>query len=375
MSAGDKTDHHIQDAAEAYLVWQLQLAIERSDLALVKSSERLKKAFDNYIDQRGVRSEFGRSEYKANVDLVVQELAAKLADHFLGLRLSFEDVEKDYRDRKLKGDLEIQLSKGSPVSVSVKNYKKGFRRIQLCSGTWNSFLNNFLFTADGVGMFIDPRDGSRFKGSDVERRNQIVIWLGLESLIEVYEFIDATNKKIRKFYIDEPAARFWADVEDRWKADCALYGNLASERLSSALDQVEPTAVKRRLLQMAGLSYEEELLLLGQGKYLCSLFSEPYRKLLKAANDDSTTVSYQARKQSLIFTIRDDQNRSLAEVQVPFTLQKNGAWHLPRSPYKGKQYHEKEGLELAYGERRPAKSRELATSTNTYLDLGAIGVT
>ena len=61
-------------------------------------------------------------------------------------------------------------------------------------------------------------------------------------------------------------------------------------------------------------------------------------------------------------------------IEVPFTLQKNGAWHLPKVKYSGTQYNEKEGIDLLHGERRPKKSKEIATSINTYLNLKKAGV-
>ena len=190
----------------------------------------------------------------------------------------------------------------------------------------------------------------------------------------MYKFIDETNDAIRVFYADSPNARMWQSISARWKTDCATYGERAAKRLSDALHQIDPTKVKQRLLVMSGLNFEEELLLMGKGKYLSSLVSKPYRQLLEAVNQRSTIVRHQATGQSLKLSIRSDNDKELIGIQVPFTLQKNGAWHLPKEPYVGKRYHPKEKIQLAYGERRPKKSRELSTSTNTYLDLRRAGL-
>jgi hypothetical protein len=261
-----------------------------------------------------------------------------------------------------------------PLSISVKNYKNGYKRIQLCSGTWNSFLNNFLFEPDGVGMFIDPKNGERFNGSNRQRRDSLIRHLGLEPLIDVYRFIDETNDSIRAFYADNPKARMFQDVADLWKTDCEIHGTHAAKQLENALSKVNPIKVKHRLLVMTGLNFEEELLLMGKGKYLCSLVNIPYRELLSAVNHQSTRVDHRATGQSLKFSIQSNNGKELLEIEVPFTLQKNGAWYLPKEPYFGKKFHAKEGISLEYGERRPKKSRELATSTNTYLDLARLGL-
>ena len=374
MGAGDRDDHYVQDGSEAYLVWQLQLEAERQRCALSKSAATLKSTFDSYIDVRDARVHFDRSDYKVNVDKVAKKLVHDLSAHFLDQQFDFVDVEKENRDRNKKGDLEIRFADGKSISISVKNYKNGYERIQLCSGTWNSFLNNFLFIPDGVGQFLDPDNGERFSGSDREKRDSLIIRLGLEPLINVYKFIDETNDAIRAFYADSPNARMWQSISARWKTDCATYGERAAKRLSDALHQIDPTKVKQRLLVMSGLNFEEELLLMGKGKYLSSLVSKPYRQLLEAVNQRSTIVRHQATGQSLKLSIRSDNDKELIGIQVPFTLQKNGAWHLPKEPYVGKRYHPKEKIQLAYGERRPKKSRELSTSTNTYLDLRRAGL-
>lgn len=374
MGAGDRQDHHVQDSAEAYLVWQLQLAAESNGRALSQNANALKADFDSYVDIRNARQSFDTSEYKANVDTVVRPLFEALANAFPSENFDFVDVEKENRDLKKKGDLEIRFGTRPPVSVSVKNYKKGFKRIQLCSGTWNSFLNNFLFTPVGVGTFLDPRDGAVFSGSNRQLRDEIIRYLGLDPLIAVYQFIDQTNDAVRDFYVRDSAAAMWAPIATRWKQDCVRFGTEAANQLTDALNGIEPRLVKRRLLVMAGLNFDEELLLMGQGLFLCSLVNKKYRDLLTEVNDDQASVQVTSRAQTMKLTIHAKEGRELAAVDVPFTLQKNGAWHLPKVSYKGTEFHLKEGIELAYGQRRPKKSKELATSTNTYLDLGRLGL-
>ena len=63
----------------------------------------------------------------------------------------------------------------------------------------------------------------------------------------------------------------------------------------------------------------------------------------------------------------------MLSVNIPFTINKNGAW-MSGTPYEGSTAYHNEPYPLAYNERRPRKSRELATSINTYLDLKSTGV-
>lgn len=374
MSAGDSIDHYCQDAAEAYLVWKLQECAEIANRAIVVDAESKRIAFENYVRARSIEATFSQSEYKKNVDAVVLDIFRDLERTFGGELFRFIDVEKEYRDLKRKGDLEIHFSGKPRRSVSVKNYKNGFARIQLCSGTWNSFLNNFLFESVGVGTFVNPRDGSTFSGADRDLRNTLARDMGMSALIEFYDLSDRVLDDIRNYYVHSDAARFWQNISERWKRDCVRYGTEAAVTLVRVLAAIPKDTVRKRLLSMAGLNFEEEILLLGRGRYLCSLFNEKYRHLLDQANAPGGSVCVSAAGQTVTFVLLDESKNRVLDLQVPFTLQKNGAWHLPKEAYEGKIYHAKENTELAYGERRPKKSKELNTSTNTYLDLVRIGI-
>ena len=84
-------------------------------------------------------------------------------------------------------------------------------------------------------------------------------------------------------------------------------------------------------------------------------------------------VEYTTNGKGLLFTLCDSVG-VIVNIEVPFTLQKNGAWHLPKTKYIGTQYHNKEGVALIHGERRPKKSKEISTSINTFLNLKKSGV-
>ena len=84
-------------------------------------------------------------------------------------------------------------------------------------------------------------------------------------------------------------------------------------------------------------------------------------------------VEYTTNGKGLLFTLCYSVG-VIVNIEVPFTLQKNGAWYLHKAKYSGTQYHSKEGVDLVYGQRRPRKSKEISTSINTYLNLKKAGV-
>ena len=373
MGAGSRKDHYIQDAAEAYIVYRLQDLAVKNGTALSNCAEDKKKLFDIYCYDRGITSDFEKSIYKENIDAIVEGFYSDLVNEYPGKKFDFVDVEKEFRDKKWKGDFIIQFEDESYVSFSLKNYKKGFDRIQLCSGTWHSFLNNFLFKSAGVGTFIDPYTQEVFQGCDYDRRDSLVDRLGYSNLKNVYNFFDSVNTTIKEYYTYGDTANQWSNVSLKWKQDCANYGLEAATKIIDALNGIDNDKVKQRILQMAGLTYDEEILLVGKGKYLSSLFNKRYRDILKRVNSDDCVVEYNTNKKGVLFTLRDS-NGIIVSIEVPFTLQKNGAWYLPKQRYSGTEYHPKEKINMIYGQRRPKKSKEIATSINTYLNLKKAGV-
>jgi len=373
MGAGDSKTHMIQDAAEAYIVYRLQDLAVKNNTALTDSAEDKKKIFNIYCYDRGITSDFEKSIYKENIDAIVEGFYSDLVNEYPDKKFDFVDVEKEFRDKKWKGDFIIQFENESYVSFSLKNYKKGFDRIQLCSGTWHSFLNNFLFKSAGVGTFIDPYTQEVFQGCDYDRRDSLVDRLGYSNLKNVYNFFDSVNTTIKEYYTYGDTANHWSNVSLKWKQDCANYGLEAATKIIDALNGIDNDKVKQRILQMAGLTYDEEILLVGKGKYLSSLFNKRYRDILKRVNSDDCVVEYNTNGKGVLFTLRDS-NGIIVSIEVPFTLQKNGAWYLPKQRYSGTEYHPKEKINMIYGQRRPKKSKEIATSINTYLNLKKAGV-
>ena len=373
MGAGCAKDHFIQDAAEAYIVYLLQANAVKNKVAITDDVIVKYNTFIEYCEDRDILDEFNKSVYKENIDVTINKLISDLLDKYPNRKFDFLDVEREFRDKKLKGDFIIQFEDGSFISFSLKNYKKGFNRIQLCSGTWHSFLNNFLFESAGVGTFFNPFTQEVFQGCNREYRDSLIEKLGYDALKEVYTFFDSINDTIKKFYTYGEQARYWKNVSAQWKGDCAAYGLKAAEKIISALDSIPKDMIKNRIIKMAGLNYDEEILLVGNGKYLCSLFNQKYAQILKRVNSTESVVEYITNGKGLLFTLCDSVG-VIVNIEVPFTLQKNGAWHLPKTKYVGTQYHNKEGVALIHGERRPKKSKEISTSINTFLNLKKSGV-
>ena len=131
------------------------------------------------------------------------------------------------------------------------------------------------------------------------------------------------------------------------------------------------------MLKQIGFSGGEELLALSPNNYLLSTNNEQYKKAVARALSEESFVDYDVRGKGIGFTFKDNQG-DIISINVPFTLNKNGAWWTRvkefegKKPYPGKK--KDKGTMLSYGEWRPQKSQEMATSINTYVELKAAGI-
>jgi hypothetical protein len=370
MGAGTKKQHFIQDAGEKYCVYQLQkMAVEKSK-AITHSYLQQEKEFNDYCQLRSIKKDFDSSEYKKIYDNNLSAFFAVLAAKHPDCSFDFKDIEVEYRNQNKKGDFLISFSDGSPCkSFSLKTYKKGYSRVQLCSGTWQSLVLNVLLPKQGVGMYT-TLSGAVHRGSDITKTKQNLKSRGLwtEDLQSFFSWYDDIVSRLRRKYVNGLKAKYWPDIEQDWKRDCSELSHQAIDKVIEVFASLPNNKIKNRLMKMADFYGEEELLLLDHKGYLCSYFNNKYKTMLRRLNSAGCWLSFKKHGKSIRFIFRDDEG-DIATVDVPFTLQANGAWHRPKCFYEGAQYHAKENKFLLHGERRPKKSKEIATSINTYFKL------
>jgi len=367
-------EHHVQDALELYAVALLQRLAQDRGMAITSDADTKLTSFQAYASSRGyTRADFetGRwSAYKTAYDRHLPVFFDRLVRRMPGQRFDFTNVEVENRNAQLKGDFLIVTSGGERISVSLKNYRGGALRPQLNSGTYNSFILNFLFQSPGVGDLIDPITGSKFRSTPAALRDAALAANGYAAIIPHMAQMDALNANIRARFIDTPEFEFiHEEAFDRARKECGEAGaNLAIQ----ILQHIDPDRRKARMLRMIGMDGSEELLLMDPVLYTDSITNPAFRALRASIQDPTTQLIVGRRGQGIGFDFVNG-TRVLLQVDVPFTINKNGAW-ISGDYYTGTKWHAKEGKALAYGQRRPKKSRELATSINTYVNFGTTGI-
>ena len=385
MGAGTTLDHWIQDGCELYFVARGQELLEEKNYNLTSSYEKKLEDFQKHCSDRNIVEKCLTSVYKKNVDkhiiLFVENIIKKY-----NKKMDIISVEVEYRNKGLKGDFIIKFD-DEIISVSLKNYKKEFKSIQLCSGTWLSFINRFILNNPGglgPGMYLDS-SGKKFRGCTKSKREKYLVENSenSEEIITLMNVLEKINIDIKEKYVKSEEMKIWNEhVSTKWKEDCNILGIKGAEIAKNILDMINDDKKKNIVLKMCGLNIDsEELLCIDSNTSLCSCYDEKYKEIIKKLNSDDVKILIINNGPKLVISFvdqgknEDSDDYKIISVNIPFTLQKNGAWFLEEEHNNDiGYYHPKEKKIMRYGERRPKKSKELATSTNTHFNLKSCGL-
>tara|TARA_B110000858_G_C17786649_1_gene467605 strand:+ start:76 stop:1227 length:1152 start_codon:yes stop_codon:yes gene_type:complete len=375
MGAGTTLDHYIQDAGEIYVVYKIQHNLEWLGMTTELLSGKKWNDFINYCNHpsRNMLKKFRESDYCEIIDKHIDDFTEKLTEKYK-MKMTVKNTEVENRNNGKKGDFTIDFEDSTSISVSLKVYKKGYHNIQLCSGTWTSFLNNFYFEKAGSpGMYLNE-DKKKFKGSDKETRDKEYEKIGKSEIIPILDEIDKVNQYLKETYIESEKTEFYTrEVETMWREDCKKYGTMANISIKEALEKLGKDVVKEKILKMGDIYNDEDILLMGPDSYTFNQFDDKYNNFTKRICSSDSNLKLISKGQSLIFNFYDNKG-DIVNISVPFTFNKNGAWlnatkwdHWNPGTDNEKKFHKKEGILLSNGQRRPKKSKELATSTNMWM--------
>ena len=367
----EQKEHLIQDACEIYAVAMMQERAEQLGLSHSKLSIALHKNFLDHVAEKGItEADFRRfPQYKKNVEVHATFFVERLAEHRKPKDLKFVCTEKESRNNSLKGDFTVTFNDTETISTSLKNYRNSIARPQVSAGTFNSFALSFLLPADpGVGMVLDPRTNVAFKGSNKAKRDEVLSAIGQTHAVTMLRKLDDLNNEIKEKFIKSEEFRFLN--EDKFDVERKRVGNEGAAIIHELLSSLPIDHVRQQIVERIGFAGEEEQLMFDPNRYTDSLTVPKFDELIHNVRHDADFL-FEIKGQGIAFEFFSNSEEVLS-IHVPFTINKNGAWI--SEAYSGRRLHPKEGVLLASGERRPKKSKELATSVNTYLDLQSTGI-
>jgi len=371
--------HLEADACEVAMVSLIADELEKRNVSTDGISESRKKDLIDHLNEypklKGIVG-LSETDYYKNCVKWTPRFVSELIDTFPNSTFNVFDVEKEYRDKNMKGDFAIDVTTkegiSSIISFSLKNYNGGVCRPQVCSGTYHSFIMNILFESDGVGMFLNPLDGSRFRGSGKKRDLIVEKNYGID-IVKILHKLDELRNSMKDDFLYSPDLKFFD--ESKWKTACYDIGHTGSDIVLDFLENYVPkNLVRKRIMKMAGLDGAEELLAFDGKNYLNSLVNKKFKRMLEKI--PTCELEYFRHAKNIRFEFKSG-NEIILEIDIPFTLNSNGCWYKGDNAgdvYEGKRFHKKEGIELMWGERRPKKSKEISTSVNTYVDFKKAGL-
>jgi hypothetical protein len=393
MGAGSRTDHYIQDATEQDLVYRIQRDLVLDGLALTNDWEEKKYEFDTRISERNIVRSYEKSDYKKCLDNQYTTVYNALKNYRPGIKFDVVWIGKDGRNESKKGDLICVYEDGVNASYSLKVYKDGISSIQVRSGTYNSTFVSILlheYAIPGVGMYTNPipKDEwktycsgvykKEFSSRSDKVRDAVLKYLGMDDVLPVMHELDQIKEDSINRFKNDPSTRniFAEGVSDAWESQCYSAGHAASSLIVNYLKS-KRFDMKAFALKQIGFSGGEEIIALSKTQCMISITNKKYQDISSRSLSEECVVKYDVRGKGigLVFC---DQSGDIINVNIPFTLNKNGAWWQKTKPFVGKRPYPGKGKDagtmLEYGEWRPEKSQEMATSTNTYVELKKAGV-
>jgi len=371
-----QTKKLLQLAAEYYFTFRAQQEIEKKNRSISDRSKILKKDFENYLKLSGLSlTEFKDSVYYKNIN---DQINLIIDDWIYSVwpkdKLEISNCMKEGRANKEKSDFIIHLSSGIVVKYSLKNYDdKKIGSIQVGSGTWVSAILNILFSSNGVGSWTYDNQKFTSKGKDrVKVIDSIKKWCNQNNISSSLNIVKAFENAIKrndlikqKYVIDSKTEFLTEQVQAEFEKDCDYYGHAQINDTLNFISEIPSEIIRERFIEISGFGENEaELLCLWTEEYLDSLSNSKFGLLRKRLNSKKITITASKHAKNIRLVAEDKKGKILA-IDIPFTYNKNGAWHDENQP----RFCSKSKSLIQPGQRRPGKAKEMNTSTNSWMRL------
>lgn len=372
--AGNEIDHYYQDLSELYFCYKYQTVLD--SLGYNLTSDRSGILYQDFMKYSKLRDmdlgNYNKSVYKTDIDSSIEQIVLENLQHYSGKAHDIYDIEKESRNQGDKADFVLQFKEFSE-KYSLKNYKN-FGGIQVCSGTHVSLLDYFVLNKRvGPGKFI-TNDGTTFSS-----RNQKLVFTEYckhENGLELYLLRDELSKLNlflkNKYVYGEFASFFTEEVKNEFDKDKLMIANETMKIIITGLNLLETDSVKYKILSRTGLcndNSDTKLLCIFPGVFYNSTTNKRFQDLIRSLN--LSNVGYTIDKQSLKFTLSVGE-KVILDINIPFTINKNGAWFNDKNYTIEPFYYKSENMHLYHNQRRPKKSAQLAPSTNMYIPISQL---
>lgn len=266
-----------------------------------------------------------------------------------------------------KSDVHI-IADEEELKVSLKLYKKG-DTIQVASGTYLSTLCGLAFDPISPPGTYLTSNGTKFNTRNIEGLKEIISNEYDSNLSNIIQGLKDLDNKFKPLVKEKYCG------DEKWKDVCEEVAYLAIPLFFDALDiisQKDQNLFARRLVNRLGFSGRDEIVIVAGKNFYSSINNQEAKEIFIRLNKDNIYVTYQQSGllndgQGLNLNICDEIGK-IVSFNMPLTINKNGAWQLDHPNGIEKKG---EGF-IQFGEPRPKKSKEIATSTNCWLKISEL---
>lgn len=274
-------------------------------------------------------------------------------------------TEKEGRKNGTKEDFIIEYTKNNEIYVdpfSLKMYKSD-GAIQSFSSSYPSFILACAFERYGLNKFLSD-DNVPFTGRNHKKIQRL--WIEKQhsdEFIKNFNFLKTMNKKIYDIIKTFPnyfdmvidGKKNTLESHDAWKQLCENTRNDAREIMYLMIRDIyikDGCKMIERLLTSFGFIGEHKTLHITPNNV--NVFDN------QNINCETVNFDFGVNNGGLYFTFSGENFNY--ETIVPLTINRNGAYNLE----KNREDFKIEKCKVPYGQIRPVKSKQIATSTNSW---------
>jgi len=326
-----------------------------------------KQSMKPYQDKGHEDYKWAITEAERNATRLADSICSAFATEFNPKStFAIESYNVDGRIEGSKSDLIIKEYDTGPGGAlistrhfSLKAYEKD-GNIQVCSGTYMSTLLSLAFHKVGVGQYMSA-EGKKVPRAVVANIPAIAALFGEDYSVDIAPTLQC---------IKQLDANFKSLVQDRfpgkeaWKKICRDTAYTAIPLMIKVCEIVkaqDPGAFKDKLLGMCGMDGRDEVVAVA-GNKVYSTFGKPKAKeIVNRLNSPACVLNFCQNNQGIKWSFSDKAG-PIYSIDMPLTINKNGAWWTEGTVGSAKNIHSK-----LPGEPREGKRNEIATSTNMWV--------
>jgi len=321
-----------------------------------------------YADGKHNDYKWAMKSAKQCAELLATSICEKFDEEFDHNSIfSIQNYNVDGRLDGSKGDLVIKEYDATDPSeligerhISLKAYEKD-SSIQVCSGTYISTILCLAFDKVSVGQYTTAQ-GKKVPRAEAKNIAEISALFQEDYGQDIQPLLQDIKALDKNF---KPLVQSRYPGDEAWKKVCQETALAAIPLVIDILTIVknkDANAFKEKMLCMCGMDGKDEVVAVAGQTVYSTLGNATARDIVARLNSSECELYFSKNNQGIRWSF-DDSIGTVYFLQMPFTINKNGAWWSKGTVNSAKNVHDR----LA-GDPREGKRNEIASSTNMWVN-------